>query len=115
IAGSPGSLVLYSPDGGQSWISQQTPSTTPIRKLTFVDEQHGWAVGSLGKILRTTNGGNTWQVVRNDQARLAALAFFADAGDVPWETLAKIAFSDGYRTSCTLLSANDISPDPAWS
>ncbi len=28
--------------------------------LSFVDNAHGWAVGTNGKIMKTTNGGTTW-------------------------------------------------------
>ena len=36
-------------------------NTLPLRAITFVDDLHGWAVGQLGLILATDDGGRTWQ------------------------------------------------------
>ena len=64
VAGAPGSRVMHSPDGGASWEAQSTNQSLPINALCFADEQHGWAVGALGTILATTDGGRTWQKQR---------------------------------------------------
>ncbi len=60
VGGTPGTLVLHSADGGQSWNVHPTGQTLPIRSLAFADEMTGWAVGDLGTILATTDGGRTW-------------------------------------------------------
>jgi len=36
-------------------------SRDPLRGVCFVDEQHGWAVGGLGSIFHTKDGGESWQ------------------------------------------------------
>ena len=61
VAGSPGTRVFFSGDGGRSWQVGNTGQTLPIRGLAFVDDWHGWAVGDLGLILSTEDGGRTWQ------------------------------------------------------
>ena len=61
VAGSPGTRVFFSGDGGRTWQVGNTGQTLPIRDLTFVDDWHGWAVGDLGLILSTEDGGRTWQ------------------------------------------------------
>lgn len=43
------------------WYAQN--STTPIsnfKSVSFPDTLHGWAVGSSGKIIKTTSGGDCW-------------------------------------------------------
>src|SRR5690606_26606352 len=59
IAGTPGTRVLRSSDSGRTWTTHETQQTTPIRSLSFVDANRGWAVGDLGTILATHDGGRT--------------------------------------------------------
>lgn len=44
----------------QNWIQQQTNSTADLNSIFFVDPDLGWAVGSEGTVLKTTNGGDQW-------------------------------------------------------
>ncbi len=44
----------------QEWIQQQTNSTADLSSVCFVNPNLGWAVGSEGTILKTTNGGDHW-------------------------------------------------------
>jgi len=55
--------ILHSPDGGRSWESQRSFTTSSLEGVFFLDSQHGWAVGWAGTILRTNNGGKFWQAV----------------------------------------------------
>ncbi|HEX2474323.1 MAG TPA: YCF48-related protein, partial [Lacipirellulaceae bacterium] len=82
IAGSPGSKVFCSADGGKGWQAFDTGQFVPIRALAFSDAQHGWAVGDLGTILATHDGGQTWQRQRAGGSRAALLALFPAARDV---------------------------------
>src|SRR5262249_6237025 len=50
VAGRPGSVLLHSPDQGQTWQSHATGQPLPLHGLFFVDERRGWAVGDLGCI-----------------------------------------------------------------
>jgi photosystem II stability/assembly factor-like uncharacterized protein len=116
IAGSPGTRLFHSPDGGKSWQAFATDQRTPIRALTFVDTQHGWATGDLGCILATRDGGRTWQRQRAGGSRAALLAVFPRAGDVPFELLAEQGAAEGYITAVDLLhteSTDDRANDPA--
>jgi photosystem II stability/assembly factor-like uncharacterized protein len=97
IAGSPGSVVLSSADGGETWQGLATGSKSPISKIVFVDDSHGWAVGEFGTILNTTDGGQTWQAQRGADRRAAVLVLLSSGEQLPMETLAKLS-SDGYRT-----------------
>ncbi|MGI9455829.1 MAG: YCF48-related protein [Aeoliella sp.] len=98
IAGSPGTLVIHSADGGRTWSSQATGLVAPIRRLQFVDAQSGWAIGDLGTILATDDGGRTWQVQRAGGGRAAMLAVCAVPKYAPLEIISRYAVGEGYRT-----------------
>lgn len=51
--------VLSTFDGGKTWRMTQ-PTTRSIHDIC-VDGQHGYLVGERGLLMRTTNGGGTWQ------------------------------------------------------
>ena len=72
LAGSPGSRVLCSPDGGRTWNVSPTPTRLPLAAMTFVDDRHGWAVGAMGTILASDDGGRTWRSQRSGGTRRPA-------------------------------------------
>ena len=46
----------------QEWFIQNSSVTTSdLHSVDFVDENIGWAAGTAGLIIRTTNGGLNWQ------------------------------------------------------
>src|SRR5262249_6852922 len=96
IAGTPGTRVLHTADGGGSWSLQATGQNLPIRALSFVDERRGWAAGALGAILATTDGGATWRVQRAGGKRAALAGFYGRASEMPCELLARLAADEGY-------------------
>lgn len=108
IAGSPGTVVFHTDDGGQTWSGFLTGSTTPIRAIAFADDLHGWAVGELGTILATDDGGRTWRRQRAGGSRAAILAIFADPQDVPLELIARLAEAEGYLTAVEVIGRRDI-------
>jgi photosystem II stability/assembly factor-like uncharacterized protein len=108
VAGAPSTRIFHSPDDGQTWESIATGQTTPIRALTFVDAQHGWAVGDLGIILVTHDGGHTWHTQRSGGQRAALLAIFAQATDVPLELVADAGAVEGYITAVNLLATHTL-------
>lgn len=110
IVGSPGSLVFHSADQGRTWETQPTGVTTPLRCVTFVDALCGWAVGDLGVILATRDGGATWQTQRGAERRVAFLQLVANVGDASCETLAEAAADQGYRSAVHALVAGNAGP-----
>ncbi|HEX5443727.1 MAG TPA: YCF48-related protein, partial [Pirellulales bacterium] len=96
VAGTPGTRVLHSADGGQSWQAADTGQALPIRSLAFADEQHGWAVGDLGTILATVDGGQTWKPQRAGGRRAAIAGFFSRPEEMPLELLALVSADEGY-------------------
>lgn len=97
IAGSPGSVIWHSPDGGQSWHRQRTGQSIPLSKLRFTSETHGVAVGELGVILVTADGGQTWQPARGAQRRAAWLSLLPEPRAATLELGIKLAAEQGYR------------------
>lgn len=53
-------MILYSNDGGDSWeIQYDCDTISVLSDLFFIDKHSGWACGSNGRILHTTNAGGT--------------------------------------------------------
>jgi len=76
--------VYVSTDGGATFSLSEAFSDTPLYGVHFVSNREGWVVGAkkvpgqllyTGKILHTTNGGETWQVQRTDDSYLMAVHF----------------------------------------
>ena len=55
-----GGVFIHTTDSGISWISQKVAPKFRLRKVEFVDENNGWAVGRDKAILHTSNGGQDW-------------------------------------------------------
>jgi len=111
IAGAPGTSVFHSPDGGRTWGRFSTGQTLPIRALAFLDADRGWAVGALGTILVTRDGGRSWQIQRQGNTRAALLGIFADARQIPLELFAELAGDEGYVSVVDVVTRPY--PDPA--
>lgn len=54
-------LIALSDDGGKSWSQVASPVSSDLLDLDFPDDKHGWIVGHDGVVLRTTDGGYSWQ------------------------------------------------------
>ena len=56
--------IYLSKDKGQTWKPVQVPAKDyTLQAITFSDAQHGWAVGYNGLMIRTTDGGTTWELL----------------------------------------------------
>ena len=111
IAGTPGTLVFHTPDGGHTWASFSTGQPLPIRALTFLDLNRGWAVGALGTIMATRDGGRTWAIQQQGGVRAALLGIFADEQRIPLELFADLAGDEGYLSVVDVVTRPH--PDPA--
>lgn len=58
--GSP-SVIFKTMDGGSSWTSDTIP--TAIKDIEFISVDTGYAVGVAGKVYRTIDQGNSWQLL----------------------------------------------------
>jgi photosystem II stability/assembly factor-like uncharacterized protein len=98
VAGSPGSVVWHSPDGGRTWRAQTTGQTAPLERIAFSTDECGCAVGAFGCILRTQDGGQTWEAARAGQRRAALLAIESRPDHISFNALAKESGELGYRS-----------------
>ncbi|MBN2975750.1 YCF48-related protein [Pseudomonas sp. FP597] len=58
-------VVLLSDDQARSFRqADDVPVSSTLTGVSFVDAEHGWAVGHWGAVLATTDGGRRWQVQR---------------------------------------------------
>jgi photosystem II stability/assembly factor-like uncharacterized protein len=111
VAGRPGSAMLHSKDRGKSWEIVRTGQPLPLNGLFFLDGQHGWAVGEVGGILATSDGGKTWNVQRRGNQRAALLCVHARPGGIPLDTVAWLGVQEGYLTAAIRVNGPD--PDSA--
>lgn len=111
--------VLLSDDGGASFRqARSVPTRVTLTSVSFADERNGWAVGHWGVILRTTDGGETWSLQRDDTsvdqplfsvwfsdarngvaAGLWSLILRTDDGGEHWEVVQPPAPPEGQRRS----------------
>ncbi len=57
-----GAVVLHTTNSGTDWAELSLPAEARfLRALEFVGDRHGWACGRHGTIIRTTDGGTSWQ------------------------------------------------------
>lgn len=67
-------FVLLSDDDGRTWRQPSTvPTSATLTKVGFANATDGWAVGHMGIVLHTTDGGNNW-VKQLDGIKAANLA-----------------------------------------
>ncbi|MEA3543969.1 MAG: YCF48-related protein [Thermodesulfobacteriota bacterium] len=73
--------ILLSEDNGDSWAQVPAPTRATLTSVYFIDSQNGWVVGHDQVILRTRDGGKTWELVyENIDAESPLLdIFFLDA------------------------------------
>ena len=69
----------------QPWKILQSPVDVTLRHLTFVDSLTGWAAGEAGTIIRTTDGGNSWDVQNSTVQTFITDIFFTDK-NLGWAT-----------------------------
>jgi len=111
--GSPGSLVLHSPDAGRTWELQRTGQPLPLHAIHFADATHGWAVGALGTILATRDGGQSWHRARSGGTRASVLFILADEKELPLELVARLGGDEGYLCAAEIIGRRDIdAPQP---
>src|SRR5215510_3366562 len=60
VACAEGGIILRSSDDGEHWQIITTPVTQHLWSISFANPQTGWAVGSDGQIIKTTNSGSVW-------------------------------------------------------
>lgn len=62
------------------WTDKNSGITNDLNSVFFIDSNNGWAVGRQGKIIRTTDGGNTWLQQNSGTTNDLNKVFMVDAG-----------------------------------
>lgn len=92
-------LILHSTDGGESWTreAEDLLSNHSLISLSVVNEDHAWAIGGQATTIKTTNGGDTWEIVGEDVFPSIAdgNGIFALDNDTVWVVL---DYDNIYRT-----------------
>jgi photosystem II stability/assembly factor-like uncharacterized protein len=57
-------LIMYTTDGGQTWTYTNAKQDFFVA-MDFVNEATGYAIGYTGSIWKTTDGGRSWERLRN--------------------------------------------------
>lgn len=63
--------ILHTTDGGTSWIDVVSPVTYDLYNVHFINADTGWIGGdndNYTEVLRTTDGGSTWEVQSLDNS-----------------------------------------------
>ena len=78
-------LILFSDDGGQSWLQADVPVQTDLVAVDFATPEQGWASGHDLVILHTADGGRTWRKQFDNRSAATVLPAYyeqrAAAGD----------------------------------
>lgn len=79
-------VIWHTDDAGTTWRQQQSPASSALNAVFFVDAHRGWAVGgecrpysnaTRGVVLRTDDGGLTWkQIPQSVLPTLNGVRFF---------------------------------------
>jgi photosystem II stability/assembly factor-like uncharacterized protein len=75
VVGTKG-IILHTSDGGKNWEIQDSGLLDPVKnfdrfmcedvalnRVHFVDPYYGWVCGEWGIIIRTKDGGNSWEIL----------------------------------------------------
>lgn len=60
------------------WARQRAGSFAWLHSVFFLDQNHGWAVGSKGTLLETTDAGTTWHIKTAPSPDVLRDIFFVD-------------------------------------
>ena len=74
-------LLLCSPPAHSQdgvWSRQKTGSLAWLHGVFFLDENRGWAIGSKGTLLKTRDGGVSWQVGTKPSPDILRDLYFVD-------------------------------------
>lgn len=106
-AGKPGNALVSIEKQTGAVKLHPTPISSAIHRIQFADAMHGWAVGDLGIVIATTDGGESWQIQRGTQTRVGCLNVCFEADELPLELLAQMACEDDVLCSTETFSPID--------
>jgi photosystem II stability/assembly factor-like uncharacterized protein len=85
-------LILASPDAGKTWKQVPSPVSADLTSVRFSDPRHGWITGHDAVVLRSRDGGATWERKLDGRAALKLLlSAYGPAGRTPNTAMAQDA------------------------
>lgn len=109
LAGEPGSVIWHSADAGNTWEKQKTEQTVPLTAIHFATETCGCAVGALGTIIQTFDGGSTWETARGGERRVALMFLQGNQTQLSLKPMVENSGELGYRSLISVVASNDLS------
>ena len=56
------SVLILNVSLSAQWINQASPTNEDLHSVFFVNDSKGWITGLNGTVLKTTDGGTTWDI-----------------------------------------------------
>lgn len=100
--------ILKTSDAGLSFENQVNPTEPeqPLREVCFIDNMRGLAVGLVGTILYTDNGGETWEARPNDGYRWESVYLLPSGKAWAVGDRGKIAYSEDFGYTWEMQQSN---------
>ncbi|MDD5247426.1 MAG: YCF48-related protein [Rhodocyclaceae bacterium] len=62
-------VVILSDDGKSFRQAAAVPTRAPLTSVYFIDDKQGWAAGHDGTVIATRDGGEHWQIAREERGK----------------------------------------------
>jgi len=73
-------VIIHTEDSGVTWAEQPQPkSTSALWGIAFRNQTLGWVVGQEGTLLKTVDGGSTWNEIQTQVSRNLNAIKFSDS------------------------------------
>jgi photosystem II stability/assembly factor-like uncharacterized protein len=89
-----------------AWSPQRSGTMNWLRAVYFLDENAGWAAGGKGNVLKTTDGGRTWETLPRPTEDVVRDVYFADK-ETGWLVCEGNIFSPTTEVRSYLLKTTD--------
>jgi photosystem II stability/assembly factor-like uncharacterized protein len=100
-SGSNDTKILYSSNGGSTWVPRDIPTSKYFRSISMINANTGYIAGSSGGVFKTTNGGANWDSLPFPGTQLLYRTDFVNA-NTGWVTSSSSTYiwktSDGGNT-----------------
>ncbi len=100
-------LVLISNDRGDSWEVLNKASSS-LFSVDFYDRQNGYAVGQDGTLIKTADGGSSWQMIKVPTRENLLDVWSSSGGEVFVSGIRTLLHSRDYGKSWESITAGDV-------
>jgi photosystem II stability/assembly factor-like uncharacterized protein len=75
LCGSTSGTVIKTTNGGNSWIFNNTGTSSTFYDIVFTSVQTGFVAGSLKQVIKTTNSGTNWDIKTSGTGTVNSMSF----------------------------------------